>query len=146
MNWLAIGIGAGLGACVRAWLSRFNTVSVFGDGSSWLSKWLSNWLPDWLPLGTLIANVLGGLLIGMALVTFTKLNMTQPNLWHDPFKGFIITGFLGGLTTFSTFSGEVLALLQSGNVLAGLGLIGLHVGLTLIATAIGFYAMQLVLG
>ncbi len=50
MQWLAIGLGAAFGACLRAWLTRFNL------------------LHSWIPLGTLGANVLGGLLIGLALV------------------------------------------------------------------------------
>ena len=51
MQWLAIGLGAAFGACLRAWLSRFNA------------------LHGWVPLGTLSANILGGLLIGLALVS-----------------------------------------------------------------------------
>ena len=123
MQWLAIGLGAAIGACLRAWLARFNP------------------LHHWIPLGTLSANILGGLLIGLALVWFERVGSgLSPNV-----RLFVITGFLGGLTTFSTFSAEVFTLINAGKLLAGLGLVGLHVGLTLLATAIGFYFFKLVL-
>lgn len=123
MQWLAIGLGAALGACLRGWLARFNP------------------LHHWIPLGTLAANVLGGLLIGVALIWFARVGQNlSPNI-----RLFVITGFLGGLTTFSTFSAEVFTFISSGKVLAGLGLIGLHVGLTLLATAVGFYSFKLIL-
>ena len=123
MQWLAIGLGAALGACLRGYLARFNP------------------LHHWIPLGTLGANVLGGLLIGLALVWFERMGS---NL-SDHVRVFVITGFLGGLTTFSTFSAEVFTFNSAGKLLAGLGLIGLHVGLTLLATAVGFYLFKLVL-
>ncbi|MGO3756782.1 fluoride efflux transporter CrcB [Psychrobacter celer] len=123
MQWLAIGLGAALGACLRGYLARFNP------------------LHHWIPLGTLGANVLGGLLIGLALVWFERMGSDlSPNI-----RLFVITGFLGGLTTFSTFSAEVFAFLNAGKLLTGLGLIGLHVGLTLMATTIGFYIFKSVL-
>ncbi len=123
MQWLAIGLGAALGACLRGYLARFNP------------------LHHWIPLGTLGANVLGGLLIGLALVWFERVGSgLSPNI-----RLFVITGFLGGLTTFSTFSAEVFTFISAGKLLAGLGLIGLHVGLTLFATAVGFYLFRFVL-
>ena len=123
MQWLAIGLGAAIGACLRGWLARFNP------------------LHHWIPLGTLGANVLGGLLIGLALVWFERVGSgLSPNI-----RLFVITGFLGGVTTFSTFSAEVFTFIHNGKLLAGLGLIGLHVGLTLLATAIGFYLFKLIL-
>lgn len=123
MQWLAIGLGAALGACVRAWLARFNPIH------------------SWIPLGTLGANILGGLLIGLALVWFERVGAGL----NANVRLFVITGFLGGLTTFSTFSAEVFTFINSGKMLAGLGLIGLHVGLTLLATALGFYVFKQVL-
>ena len=123
MQWLAIGLGAAFGACLRGWMARFNP------------------LHHWIPLGTLGANVLGGLLIGLALVWFERIGSGL----SDNVRLFVITGFLGGLTTFSTFSAEVFTFIHNGKLLAGLGLIGLHVGLTLLATAIGFYLFKLVL-
>ena len=123
MQWLAIGLGAALGACLRGWLARFNP------------------LHHWIPLGTLSANVLGGLLIGLALVWFGRVGHDlSPNI-----RLFVITGFLGGLTTFSTFSAEVFTFINAGKIVAGLGLVGLHVGLTLLATALGFYFFKLLL-
>ena len=123
MQWLAIGLGAALGACLRGYLARFNP------------------LHHWIPLGTLSANVLGGLLIGLALVWFERMGSDlSPNI-----RLFVITGFLGGLTTFSTFSAEVFGFIHDGRLLAGLALVGLHVGLTLLATALGFYFFKLVL-
>lgn len=123
MQWLAIGLGAAIGACLRGWLARFNP------------------LHSWIPLGTLGANVLGGLLIGLALVWFERMGSDlSPNV-----RLFVITGFLGGLTTFSAFSAEVFTFINEGRLLAGLSLVGLHVGLTLLATALGFYFFKLVL-
>ncbi len=130
MQWLAIAIGAGLGACLRAWLAQFNTKLLHIVGL------------DWLPLGTLIANVLGGFLIGIAMVIFEHF----ADSLHPHIKMMIVTGFLGGLTTFSTFSNEVFSLLNTGRVFAGFGLMGTHVFLTLSATAIGFYLMKNIIG
>ncbi len=123
MQWLAIGLGAAIGACLRAWLTRFNT------------------LHSWIPIGTLGANILGGLLIGIALVWVERAGSGL----SDNVRVFVITGFLGGLTTFSTFSAEVFSFIHDGRVLAGLGLVGLHVGLTLLATALGFYVFKTLL-
>ena len=123
MQWLAIGLGAAIGACLRAWLGRFNLVH------------------SWIPLGTLGANILGGLLIGIALVWVERAGSGL----SDHVRVFVITGFLGGLTTFSTFSAEVFSFIHDGRVLAGLSLVGLHVGLTLLATALGFYLFKMLL-
>ena len=123
MQWLAIGLGAAFGACLRGYLARFNP------------------LHHWIPLGTLGANVLGGLLIGLAIVWFQRVGSDlSPNI-----RLFVITGFLGGLTTFSTFSAEVFTFIHDGRVLLGLTLVAMHVGLTLLATAIGFYLFKLLL-
>ncbi|MGL5252609.1 MAG: fluoride efflux transporter CrcB [Moraxella sp.] len=119
MQWLWVGVGAALGAILRALLTRFNT-------------WHA-----WLPYGTLFANLIGGLLMGAALVMAPKLS---PSL-----RLFIMTGFLGGLTTFSTFSAEVLGLLMAGKLWQGFFLIVCHVCMTLLATAIGFYGLKLLL-
>ncbi len=90
-----------------------------------------------LPLGTLVANVLGcgiaGALVGLL--------MARPAF--DPtLRLLLITGFLGGLTTFSSFALEVLAMFESGRpVLAG-GTIALHVGVSLAAAFLGLWAVR----
>jgi CrcB protein len=91
---LAICLGASLGA-----LSRWA-----------LSLGLNHVFPA-LPPGTLIANLVGGYLIGVAMAVFAQ----TPNLPPE-WKLFIVTGFLGGLTTFSTFSAEVVSALQNGRL------------------------------
>ncbi len=89
----AIAIGATLGAWLR-----------------WgLSLWLNAWVES-LPLGTLAANLGGGFLIGVAVGVFHDLPGLAPE-W----RLLVVTGFLGGLTTFSTFSAEAMALLQRGD-------------------------------
>lgn len=92
MSWLAVGLGAALGAWLR-----------------WgLGLWLNAvFIP--IPLGTLAANLGGGYLIGMAVAFFSLHTDLSPE-W----RLFAITGFLGGLTTFSAFSAESMVLLQRG--------------------------------
>lgn len=92
MDLIAV-FAVGLGAALGAWLRWF------------LSLLLNAALPT-LPLGTLAANVLGGLLMGLVIGAF----MHYQNV-PAPWRLFITTGFLGGLTTFSTFSGEAITLL-----------------------------------
>ena len=117
---LAIGIGAALGAVLR-----------------WgLSVWLNALLPN-LPPGTLAANLIGGYLIGMALVYFTQQVHLQPE-W----RLFVITGFLGGLTTFSTFSAEVMRLLQDGRLAWAGAAMAAHLAGSLLATWAGMLTAQ----
>jgi CrcB protein len=112
---LAIGIGAALGALLR-----------------WgLSVWLNGLLPA-VPPGTLAANLVGGYLIGVALVFFTQ-QVHLPPEW----RLFVITGFLGGLTTFSTFSAEVMRLLQDGRLAWAGAAMAAHVAGSLLATWAG---------
>jgi len=92
VNALAVSLGAALGA-----LTRWQAGVMFN------ARWAG------FPLGTLLVNLVGGLLIGMALEWFAR----QPN---DLLKLLLVTGFLGGLTTFSAFSGESLALLRHGEL------------------------------
>jgi len=83
-----------------------------GSAVGGVSRWsVQLWLNErWtgFPLGTWVVNCVGGLLIGMALAWFAR----SPN---DTLRLLAITGFLGGLTTFSSFSGESLSLLQRGD-------------------------------
>lgn len=91
-----------------------------------------------LPLGTLLANLLGGYFIGIALAFFAQ----HPHLSPE-WRLFLVTGLLGGLTTFSTFSAEVFSLLQQGRYIwALLGVAGHLLG-SLLMTALGFASYSL---
>ncbi len=120
----AIGIGAAFGALLR-WLF----------GMQW------NALFPLIPLGTLAANLVGGYLIGVAVVFFGN-SPTLPAEW----RLFVITGFLGGLTTFSTFSAEVVALIQEERLLWAFGAISAHVLGSLLMTMLGMVSMRLLRG
>ena len=121
--WLsifAIFFGAGLGALLRA---GFNLATV-GITST-------------LPLGTFIANMVGGYLIGLAVGFFGNNPSMSPE-W----KLFVITGFLGGLTTFSSFSAEVVAFIQRGELGWALGTALLHLIGSLALTILGIWTFQ----
>jgi len=92
LSWFAVALGAALGAWLRWGLTAF-----LGG------------LHAHIQLGTLVANLVGGYLIGLALGFFDASPALSP-AW----RLFVITGFLGGLTTFSSFSGEAMVLLQRG--------------------------------
>jgi CrcB protein len=122
--FFAVGTGAVLGAWLRWWLGvRLNPV-----------------LPE-MPLGTLTANLVGGYVVGLAIagIAATTGLSLQARL-------FLITGFCGGLTTFSTFSAETVTLLARGQVGWGLALIGAHVAGSLVATALGLLTVQMLRG
>ncbi|MDR2891941.1 MAG: fluoride efflux transporter CrcB [Deltaproteobacteria bacterium] len=112
---LAISAGAALGAVLR-----------------WLLGILLNQVFPLVPLGTLAANLLGGYCIGLALSLFAAHAELAPE-W----RLFIITGFLGALTTFSAFSAEVVALLQQQRLFWAMGVIALHVCGSLCMTFLG---------
>lgn len=122
--WLAIAaisIGASFGAVLRWLLSiNFNTAS-----------------PSLQP-GTLIANLLGGYLIGIGIAYFAN----HPTLAPE-WRLFAITGFLGGLTTFSTFSAEVVALLQEGKIIPACTVIAMHVIGSLLLTLLGIFTVSM---
>ena len=104
MSWVAVGIGAMLGAWLR-----------------WgLQAWL-NAVHHSLSVGTLVANLGGGFLIGIAVAAIER-NPAVSVEW----RLFLITGFLGGLTTFSAFSAESMVLLQRGDYMWALGHSALH--------------------
>ena len=115
LNFVAVGAGAAFGAWVR-----------------WLLGMALNPLFITLPLGTLAANLLGGYLVGIAVGLF-HLNTHFPLAW----KLFAITGFLGGLTTFSTFSAEVVERLLAGQPAWAIGLASVHLAGSLTATYLG---------
>jgi CrcB protein len=117
---LAIFCGAGLGALLRA---GFNLATV-GVTST-------------LPLGTFISNMVGGYRIGIAVAFFGN----NPNLSPE-WRLFVITGFLGGLTTFSSFSAEVVAFIERGELGWALGTALLHVVGSLALTLLGIWTFQ----
>jgi CrcB protein len=90
-----------------------------------------------VPLGTLAANVAGGYLIGMAVEYFAQHAGLPPEV-----RLFIITGFLGGLTTFSTFSAEAVALLARAQYGWATVMIGAHLAGSLLATLLGMMTIR----
>jgi CrcB protein len=116
---LAICIGACLGALAR-WR---------------LGLWLS--VPHGLPWGTLAANIVGGYLIGVCIASFDALPQLDP-VWRLA----LVTGFLGALTTFSSFSAEVVGMLQHQRYGAALGWTGLHVLGSLAMTVAGMASIH----
>jgi len=117
-------IAIGLGAAIGAWLR-------WGMG-----LWLNPALPQ-MPLGTLAANLVGGYLIGLAVAFF----MQHPGLSPE-WRLFIITGFLGGLTTFSTFSAETVSLLLRGQYAWGVAIIAAHLSGSLVMTVLGLQTFK----
>ena len=102
---------------------------------AWMRWGLSAWLNERstaMPFGTLASNLIGGYLIGLAVAYFAARHDLAPEL-----RLFVITGFLGGLTTFSTFSSEVTQLLLRGDYAAGGGLALAHVAGSLLLTIAG---------
>ena len=93
-----------------------------------------------LPWGTLAVNLIGGFLIGVAIAVFNALPDIDP-AW----RLMVITGFLGTLTTFSSFSAEVVGMLTQGRTGLALGTIALHLGGSLCMTWCGLRAAQLAL-
>ena len=115
-QFAAVGIGAALGAWLR-----------------WgLAVWLNPRVPNF-PLGTLAANLVGGYLVGIAVAFF----MVRVDIAPE-WRLVIITGFLGGLTTFSTFSAEVVQLMTRGEFGSAVALAGVHLVGSLLLTAAGF--------
>lgn len=121
-GFLAVGIGAALGAWLRWWLAiALNAVTPH------------------LPLGTLAANLIGGYLIGVAIGYFSQ----QGGLPIEV-RLFVITGFLGGLTTFSTFSAEAVGLLMESRYAWAILLISGHLIGSIIMTVLGIVTVRAV--
>ncbi len=116
-QWLAVGGGAAMGAWVRWGLGLAFNVSLF-------------------PFGTLIVNLVGGFLMGMAFAYFVATPL------QNELRLFVTTGFLGGLTTFSAFSAEALNYLHKQEYAWAAGHIAIHVLGSLVMTAVGFMLVQ----
>ena len=111
-----------------------------GASAGALARWgLGLWLSPGgvIPWGTLAANLIGGYLIGIAVAVFQALPHIDP-IWRLA----LITGFLGGLTTFSSFSSEVVNLLLSERYALALGTAGLHLVGSLLLTVAGIWSVQ----
>jgi CrcB protein len=124
MPWggiLAVGGGAALGAWLR-----------------WGLGMLLNPVFPTLPLGTLAANLSGGLMMGCAMELLTRHAVLTPEA-----RLLVTTGFLGGLTTFSTFSAETVSLLMRKEYAWSAALVALHVAGSVAMTILGIYAMRL---
>ncbi len=114
--FVAIGAGAALGAWLR-----------------WGLGYLLNPVFPTLPLGTLAANLIGGLLMGLILGAFAHFQALSGEA-----RLFVTTGFLGALTTFSTFSGEAVTLLLRQQYAWFAGHVGIHVAGSLAMCLVGF--------
>lgn len=117
---LAVFVGAGVGACLRFALGE-----------------LLNRVLVPLPLGTLAANLIGAYLVGVAIAGFAW-RPEVPLLWRLA----LVTGFLGGLTTFSTFSAEVVNALARGDTGWALVTVALHLLGSLLLTGLGVWSVR----
>ena len=120
LGLLAVGGGSAIGGCAR-WA---------------LSIWLNPRHPHFF-LGTFAANAIGGLLVGLAMAHFTR----HPDISIE-WRLLIATGFLGGLTTFSSYSAEVIGLIDMGEMAWALVVAGSHLAASLLLTAVGFWAYR----
>lgn len=118
---VAVGLGAAIGAWLRWWLSAMLNPRVAQ-----------------FPLGTIAANLIGGYLVGIAVAVFAARQDLAPEA-----RLFVITGFLGGLTTFSTFSAEVTQLMLRGDYLAAFALALTHLAGSIALTLAGFATFRL---
>jgi CrcB protein len=123
MTWTA-SIAIAIGAILGAWLR-------YGLGL-WLNPVFAT-----VPLGTLAANLIGGYLVGAAVAVF-HINVELP----PELKLFFITGFLGALTTFSTFSAEVVHLIQNARYGWAAGAATLHLFGSLLMTGLGIFTIH----
>lgn len=121
---VAVSLGASLGALLRLALSES----------------LNATFPA-IPPGTLLSNLIGGYLVGIAIAFFATSSL--PLEW----RAFAITGFCGGLTTFSTFSAELVIQLQQGRPMWALAAAAVHlmgsVAMTFAGLGTGFFIRKL---
>lgn len=121
---IAVGVGAALGAWVR-----------------WLLSLAFNAAHPSLPLGTLLSNLVGGYLIGVVIEWLGVRAGIPPE-----FRLFAVTGFLGGLTTFSTFSAESVNLISRGDYGWALAHTAAHLIGSVVMTALGIYTVRALQG
>lgn len=121
MHWLLVFLGGGIGASLRHAVNRA-TFAWFGPG---------------FPVGTISVNVIGSFLIGLSAGLFAAHGTGQPA------RLFLVTGVLGGFTTFSAFSLDALALWERGQALTAAYYVVGSVGLSLIAIVVGMMASRL---
>ena len=119
--FILVGIGGGLGA-----MTRFGLTQATAD----ISKQI--------PLGIFLCNVIGSFLIGLIAAFLIKTNLFNEEISVNV-RALLVTGFLGGFTTFSRFSLDVLNLLQRGEIMIALSYILVSVLISLLAVIIGFY-------
>ena len=119
-GFLAVGVGGAIG-CWTRWLLGIGLNPLFAN----------------MLLGTLAANLVGGFLIGLAVEYFVHHDSLSPEL-----RLFVIVGFLGGLTTFSSFSSEAVELMLSDELGWALIMIATHLTGSLAMTWIGIHAMR----
>ena len=117
---IAVGSGGFLGAVARALII----------------SWVHKLFPHSIALGTLVVNVSGSFLLGLAFGFFYTSTLFSPTM-----KAFITTGFLGAMTTYSTFALESFFLLYGGNILMGVLNIGLNVCATIVFAGLGYLLM-----
>jgi CrcB protein len=117
---LSVFVGAGLGACLR-----------------WGLSWWLNPVLQGMPLGTLASNLVGGYLVGAAVAYFTVKTHLPPEV-----RLFVITGFLGGLTTFSTFSAEVVHALMRGDAGWAVATVAAHMLGSFVLTLLGLWSVR----
>jgi CrcB protein len=123
-QWLAVAIGGALGSVLR-WR---------------LGAWLNPVFPT-IPFGTLTANLAGGFIMGLSMEYFARNTGLAPEL-----RLAAATGFLGGLTTFSTFSAETATLLMRRDYSWSAAIVGVHVAGSVLLTLTGVYCVRLLFG
>ena len=121
-GFVAVGAGAAAGAWLR-WLLGLRLNPIWPN----------------FPLGTLSANLIGVYLIGLAIAALQARPELPPEV-----RLLIVTGFLGGLTTFSTYSAEVVHLLQRGQYASAAALAAVHLAGSLLLTVLGFASYRVI--